>query len=344
MLKLGTSEAFVLLANAVVFAGLAVLPCIVAGYVFCKLRVARACGEFSLGKLETVELDRAVLLYQWARDRQDEIARQCAEVSGPFVARYHQRRRLRRKFAEERFQLGAYAAHLRATIVRLRRAPICRLRSWMRVRSWYFALGSGLVLYAAAWAALLAIYQPYHPWRNFADDVSDLLLWEPVDVHLLLGNLLALSLAVAAMPMLYGIRRVGLRKDHALQVRDLREFAQASPELLIAQLRPDEPRFDEEGRPDEGREASLVPAADAAWFDVLGVSSSASLEQVKQAYRLLVKQNHPDRVHGMSPQFHELAERETRKLNDAYEEAMATLRGGIESVADGTERSEPVQG
>jgi hypothetical protein len=46
----------------------------------------------------------------------------------------------------------------------------------------------------------------------------------------------------------------------------------------------------------------------------------------------------------MSPQFHELAERETRKLNDAYEEAMATLRGGIASVADGTERSEPVQG
>jgi hypothetical protein len=185
----------------------------------------------------------------------------------------------------------------------------------------------------------MVVYQPYHPWRNVADDLNDLLLWEPVDFHLLLGNLLAASLALAAMPTLYGIRRVTLRREHRLQVRDLREFAKADPDVLIAQLRPDEPRLDEGWRADEGIEASLVPAEEAAWFDVLGVSPSASLEQVKQAYRLLVKQNHPDRVHGMSPQFHALAERETRKLNDAYEEAVASLRNRI-----GVQPSEPVQG
>jgi hypothetical protein len=31
----------------------------------------------------------------------------------------------------------------------------------------------------------------------------------------------------------------------------------------------------------------------------------------------------------MSPQFHELAERETRRLNEAYEEAVASLRERI---------------
>jgi DnaJ-domain-containing protein 1 len=339
MLKLGTSEAFVLCANAALLAGMLVLPSILAGYVLCKARVRDASTEFTLGKLESVELDRAVLLYQWARERQHEIRRQCAEVSGTFVSRYHQRRRLRRKFAEERDQLGAYAGHLRATILRLRRAPMGRLTAWLRVRSLHATLGGGLVLYAAAWVALMIVYQPYHPWRNMADDLNDLLLWEPVDFHLLLGNLLAASLALTAMPTLYGIRRIALRREHRLQLRDLRDFAKADPDVLIAQLQPDEPRLDGEERPDQGHEASLVPAQDAAWFDVLGVSPSASLEQVKQAYRLLVKQNHPDRVHGMSPQFHELAERETRKLNEAYEEAVASLRDRV-----GVQPPQPLQG
>ena len=343
MLKLGTSEAFVLCANAAMLAGMLVPPSIVAAYVLCKARVRDARTDFSLGKLESVELDRAVLLYQWARDRQHEIARQCAEVRGTFVARYHQRRRLRRKFAEERDQLSAYAAHLRATIIRLRRSPMRRFRAWLRARSLYSTLGGGLVLYAAAWVALIVVYQPHHPWRNLADDLNDLLLWEPLDFHLLVGNLLAASVAVVAMPTLYGIRRVTLRREHAPQVRDLREFAKADPDVLIAQLRPDEPRLDAEAPRDQGHEASLVPAEQAAWFDILGVTPSASLEQVKQAYRLLVKQNHPDRVHGMSPQFQELAESETRKLNYAYEEAIASLRERIGSAPYGVQRSEPVQ-
>ena len=342
MLKLGTSEAFILFANAAAFAGLLVLPAILAGYVLCKVRARQICTEFSLGKLEAVEVDRAVLLYHWVRERQDEIHRRCAELSGTLVSRYHQRRRLRRQFAQERCQLGAYAAHLRATIVRLRRGPIRRLRSWMHVRSLYFTLGYGLVVYAATWAALMAIYQPYHPWRNVADDLNDLLLWEPVDFHLLVGNLLAASLAVAAMPTLYGMRRVILRRHYALQVRDLSEFADVNPDVLIAQLRPDEPRLEAEAQSDQGNEVSLVPAEQAAWFDVLEVSPAASLEQVKQAYRLLVKQNHPDRVHGMSRQFQELAEAETRRLNTAYEEAIASLRNRIGSASHG-QQSEPVQ-
>jgi DnaJ-domain-containing protein 1 len=61
------------------------------------------------------------------------------------------------------------------------------------------------------------------------------------------------------------------------------------------------------------------------WFDVLGVSPSATLEDVKQAYKVLVKQNHPDRVHSMSAVFRELAEAETKKLNMAYAEAPTCL-------------------
>ena len=62
------------------------------------------------------------------------------------------------------------------------------------------------------------------------------------------------------------------------------------------------------------------------WFSVLEVSPSATIEEIKEAYKAKIKQNHPDRVHGMAPTFRELAEVETKKLNAAYEEALISFR------------------
>jgi DnaJ-class molecular chaperone len=61
---------------------------------------------------------------------------------------------------------------------------------------------------------------------------------------------------------------------------------------------------------------------DASWIEILGVSETATVEEVKEAYKALIKQNHPDRVQGMSPAFKELAEAETKKINAAYREAL----------------------
>ena len=61
------------------------------------------------------------------------------------------------------------------------------------------------------------------------------------------------------------------------------------------------------------------------WFAVLGLSSAATIEDVRQAYKTLIKQNHPDRVHGMAPVFGALAEAETKKINAAYQQALACL-------------------
>ena len=333
MPELVTSEALILFANASVFTSLVVLPTLIAGYARYKLRVRRIAADFSLGKLESVELDRAVLLYKWVSERQEEIQRQLAQVSGTLWARYHQRRRLRRQFAEERYHLGAFGSHLRLTIIRLRRRPIYRFRSWTHVTSSHFALGRSLVLYSATWSVLIAVYQPDQPlWQDVANELEGLLLWEPVDFRMLFGNLLVSSLALAAMPMLYGMRRVTIRRNHALQLRDLTEFAAMEPDMLISRLDANEELLDEER---QGRErASPAMAEEAAWFDILGVSPSANLDEIKQAYRMLVKQNHPDRVHGMSPQFRDLAERETRKLNTAYEEAMTLLRQQAAEAAE----------
>ena len=46
------------------------------------------------------------------------------------------------------------------------------------------------------------------------------------------------------------------------------------------------------------------------------------MREVKEAYKVLIKQNHPDRVHDMSPAFKTLAEAETKKLNAAYRQAL----------------------
>jgi DnaJ-class molecular chaperone len=65
-----------------------------------------------------------------------------------------------------------------------------------------------------------------------------------------------------------------------------------------------------------------------SWFDVLGLSSSATIDDVKRAYKVLMKQNHPDRVFDMSPAFRKLAEAETKKINVAYAQALECLRQG----------------
>ena len=76
--------------------------------------------------------------------------------------------------------------------------------------------------------------------------------------------------------------------------------------------------------PSQSTEANENNANDT-WFAVLGLSPVATIEDVRQAYKTLIKQNHPDRVHGMAPVFRALAEAETKKINAAYRQALACL-------------------
>ena len=59
-----------------------------------------------------------------------------------------------------------------------------------------------------------------------------------------------------------------------------------------------------------------------AWWRVLGVAQDASTEEIKRAYRDLIVRSHPDKVTHLSPQLRKVAEREAKKLNAAYEEAL----------------------
>lgn len=62
-----------------------------------------------------------------------------------------------------------------------------------------------------------------------------------------------------------------------------------------------------------------------AWYEVLVVSKSASLEEVQAAYRSLIRQYHPDKVAALGEELRELAERKSKAINKAYNEALAVV-------------------
>ena len=75
----------------------------------------------------------------------------------------------------------------------------------------------------------------------------------------------------------------------------------------------------EEDRRQTGGDASRGPPRE--WWDILGTTPQATMEDVKRAYRDKVRQYHPDKVMGLAPEFIELAEQRTRELNAALEQA-----------------------
>jgi DnaJ like chaperone protein len=55
-------------------------------------------------------------------------------------------------------------------------------------------------------------------------------------------------------------------------------------------------------------------------FEILGVQRDASVEEIKQAYRRLTVENHPDRVANLGPELVRLAEEKFKLIQEAYEE------------------------
>ena len=116
------------------------------GYIFCKISVARMGAHFSLGSLESVELDRALLLHEKVFDRLQDIRREGESTQwNPFV-RYRHRKQVKREFAQELRDLQAYAGDLRSTILTLRSRPINHFKSWLHLQSSCFALSRSLVV------------------------------------------------------------------------------------------------------------------------------------------------------------------------------------------------------
>ena len=69
------------------------------------------------------------------------------------------------------------------------------------------------------------------------------------------------------------------------------------------------------------------------WHDVLEVSEAATPDQIQAAYRRKIAQYHPDRVADLGPELRALAEKHTKEIDQAYDEARQTRRQNIRVAA-----------
>jgi hypothetical protein len=314
MLGLGVSEELqVALLNAGLLALWAVLPVFLIGYARQLLIARRLRPEFSLRHYEAIELNRALIEYDKVWRRRKELIDQGEGVK-PWW-RFHSRTEPAPQRTDEFEEVEAHARYLQDTIIRLKRGPLQRVKALVRILSWRFALGGALAVHVLVLTLLIVALQ-----NSWADELiagaKNPLTWYPLDARVFYANAAAAIIAAVSAPGFLLLRWVNLRRSYSFEFCALREFAYGDPSRVIEQLKAD----------------GEIPPADISddnndnsWFKVLGLSHSATIEEVKEAYKALIKQNHPDRVHGMAPAFVRLAEMETKKLNAAYQYALFSL-------------------
>jgi hypothetical protein len=321
MIELRTGyELSAVLADAALRALWAVPPGLLVAYLRKSATVRRTQPEFSLRKSEAAEWNRAVALYDRVRGQIDEIDSRSTRptlfhrlLSGCSAHRSEQD-------DETWADLQALAAHLRAAVVRLNRQPLDRLRSWIHMLSARFAIGYAVGAYLVGFTLLLATAELSRRWLDAsASNAITLLLWCPLG-PLVCANVISIAFAALAGPVVYVVRRLHLHRIYRVEFLVLKDLTRA--QLLQRD-------WQEEGsataQSTAGDVGAIAPAGRRDWSDIFGVSPSASLDELRKAYKTLIKQNHPDRIHGMSPALVKLAEAETRRLNAAYQEALVSL-------------------
>jgi len=324
MLELGGGTDFsAAVVNALLLALWVVLPALLLSYLRQSVLTRRLRPDFTLRKSEAGELNRALSVYDDVRRRLEEIH------DSPELPKSLWWAALRRQGdasdqSEEFEDLKAHAQHLRAMISRLRNQPLSRLQSWVHSKSAQFALGHAVAVYVVSFVLLLllAFHIADQPaWaQELNSHANDVLVWYPFDPRLFYANGIATGFTVIAMPILYWLRRLDLSREHSVEFCLFKDLANLGPWETIyeAEIASDEDNSQKKNA-DQTDDGNWM---NGNWIGILGVSESATVKEVKEAYKALIKQNHPDRVQGMSPAFRKLAETETKKINAAYREAL----------------------
>ncbi len=320
MVEPGSSEEFSLaLVNAALLLLWPVFPGLLIGYARQALAARHIRPQFALRKSETLELDRAVQLYEKVCRQLKSLEKQNGSSSG-FWQGLFRRERWSDRNDDEIEDLQVHAQLLRETIVRLKRRPLKRLTSWAHLISSKSALGRGVAAYVAGFLLMVVVFHgPEQPaWADELTTGANIVLaWYPIDQRIFYANAVATGFAAAALPLFYLARWIGLRREYGCEFCWFRELARSDPAQPVDRINIDDAEEDI-ARSAETTETDMGKA----WFAVLGLSSAATVEQAKEAYKRLVKQNHPDRVHDMSPALRKLAEAETKRLNAAFRQAL----------------------
>jgi DnaJ domain len=300
----------------------AVLPMLLLAYVHQRLLVRPTRSDFALRKSETMELNRAVDLYEDVCGRIEAIRSRAEKRSRIQLFFRNGRPAGISQDCDELEDLEAHAHLLRATIVRLKTLPLSRLRSWLRLRSSTFAIGGAIVGHVLTLTFLSAL--PYVLAQSalagdFTGELSQKLGGYPFDERLCTMNAAASAVAAILGPLLYLARMRALKRRHDVSLCMYRDLAKGDLSKRVEQAESDE-TDDPESRSEEHSPGELT--ADDNWLGVFGLKHPATLDEIKETYKTLIKQSHPDRVQGLSPALRTLAETETKRLNQAYEQAL----------------------
>jgi hypothetical protein len=298
------------------------LPLLVIGFVKRSLIAGRTRPNFSLRRSETAELERAVALYEEVRGRLKEVGKRERPPASRWRAFLAASPDATEEEIHELEEFEAHAQHLRDSIMRLRNQPLQRLRSWVHVKSAQSAMGLAVVTHVMTLALLVvALYDSQQSsWLNEFRPPANTLVWYPFDERLFYANAVATGLASLTMPLFYLARRASLKRENTFEFCIFKDLAANGP--AIGEPQPEAGDDDSSQQLDTNKVGGEVD-----WAAVLGLSDSATIGEVKDAYKVLIKKNHPDRVHDMSPAFKNLAESETKKINAAYQLALLSAEG-----------------
>ena len=301
--------------HAFLFALLPVLPILIIGFTRQSLLALLTRPVFSLRKFELNDLNRAAINYENVCRRLKQQRDMGERVASLWGALFN-----RRKHSDEIEELEAHAQYLRMTIVRFKHRPLRRLKTWLRITSSQFAFSRALVTYALTIALLVVVFYAFEKSAWAGDDMlraSNMFIWYPIDEHLLYANAIAAGIASLAAPVFYLMRWLSLCRQYSLELCVFKDLAGTDTDQLCDQFGAEEVTQDSPRIADPS-----ITFDDPKWYSVLGLSEAASIGEVRMAYKVLIKQNHPDRVHDMSPALIRLAESETKKINAAYQQAL----------------------